>query len=212
MIAIALIAMLAGAPAWASPADTTARVPVTVLIYDGFGLTGDDITAARAQADAILREAGIAPVWLYCELAEGHGQSPGDQCKIGGRPDVLMVRVLRSSRLSGSKRVPLGEAQIDIRAHMGLIATVFADRVATTSDRAGANARGVLGRVIAHEIGHLLIGTNHHSTNGLMRAVWTDVELRRPVGLEWHFSASEARSMRAEIARRSERSGEPGAE
>jgi hypothetical protein len=82
---------------------------------------------------------------------------------------------------------------------------VFADRVTRTSNRAGANARGVLGRVIAHEIGHLLIGTSHHSRKGLMRAVWTDLELRRSIGLEWRFSASEARSMRAGIARRSAR-------
>ena len=123
-----------------------------------------------------------------------------------------MVRLLRSSRLSESKRVRLGEAQVDTQAHMGLIATVFVDRVVNTSSRAGTDAPGVLGRVIAHEIGHLLIGSSRHPKNGLMRAVWTDVELRHSVGLEWQFSASEARSMRAEIARRSERTGEPGLE
>ena len=122
------------------------------------------------------------------------------------------MRLVRSSGFGESNRVPLGEAQVDTQAHKGSIATVFADRVARTSSRTGANASGVLGRVIAHEIGHLLIGTNHHSKDGLMRAVWTDVELRRPVGLEWHFSASEAQRMRAEIARRAERAGEPGVE
>jgi len=213
MHVIALMAMLlVGAPAWASPDDNTARVPVTVLLYDGFGVTVDDITAACAQAGAIFREAGIAPVWLRCGPVEGQSQSQRDRCTPGGRPDVIMVRLLRSSRLSEIKRVRLGEAQVDIQAHMGVIATVFADRVANTSNRAGANARRVLGCVMAHEIGHLLIGTNRHSTNGLMRAVWTDVELRRPIGLEWYFSASEAQHMRAEIARRSERAGEPGAE
>ena len=94
------------------------------------------------------------------------------------------MRLLRS-RLGEDYRAPLGEAQVDTQARTGSIATVFADRVASTSNRAGANARGVLGRVIAHEIGHLLIGTNHHSARGLMRAIWTDLELRRSIGLEW---------------------------
>lgn len=211
MIAIALMAtLLAGAPVWASLDESTTRVPVTVWIYDGFGVTVDDMTAARAEADAILRKAGIAPVWLHCGLVGGKWQGANDQCKSGVGPGDIFVRLLRSSRLGESYRAPLGEAQVDTQAHTGSIATVFADRVASTSNRAGANARGVLGRVIAHEIGHLLIGTNHHSTRGLMRAVWTDLELRRSVGLEWRFSASEARSMRAGIARRSQRAGEPG--
>ena len=51
MIAIALMAtLLAGAPVWASLDESTTRVPVTVWIYDGFGVTVDDMTAARAEA------------------------------------------------------------------------------------------------------------------------------------------------------------------
>jgi hypothetical protein len=208
MIAIALMTMLqAGAPVWASPDESTARVPLTVLIYDDFGVSVDDISAARAEADAIFRGAGIAPVWFHCGLVESKWQDRSDRCKSGIGSDGIIVRLRRSSRLGESYRLALGEAQIDTQAHTGSIATVFADRVASTSDRAGANARGVMGRVIAHEIGHLLIGTNQHSTNGLMRANWTDLELRRPIGLEWHFSASEARCMRAEIARRSRARG-----
>jgi hypothetical protein len=213
MMAIALMAMLlVGAPVWASPDTSTARVPVTVLIYDNFGVSVDDISAARAEADAIFRDAGIAPVWFHCGLVEGPWQGPIDPCKSSVGPGEIIVRLLRSSRLDESFRVPLGEAQVDTQAHTGSIATVYADRVVNTSDRAGANARGVLGRVIAHEIGHLLIGTSHHSRKGLMRAVWTDLELRRSVGLEWRFSASEARCLRAGIARRRDRAGEPGIE
>jgi hypothetical protein len=213
MMAITLMAMLlAGAPVWASLDGSTARVPLTVLIYDGFGVTVDDISAARAEADAIFRVAGIAPIWFHCGLVESKRQDPSDRCKTGVGSDGIIVRLRRSSRLGESYRLALGEAQIDTQAHTGSIATVFADRVAITSDRAGANARGVLGRVIAHEIGHLLIGTNQHSTHGLMRAAWTDLELRRSIGLDWQFSASEARCMRVEIARRSELAGEPGVE
>ena len=206
---IALMAMLlAGAPVWAPLDESTARVPVTVWIYDGFGVWTDDIAAARAEADAIFRKAGIAPIWFDCGPVEGKWPDPDDRCKSGVGRDGVMLRLRRSTHLDETYRSALGEAQIDTQTHTGWIATVFADRVAIMSDRAGANARGVLGRVIAHEIGHLLIGTNRHSRKGLMRAVWTEVELRRGIGLEWHFSTSEARCMRAEIARRSRRAGE----
>ena len=213
MMAIALMAMqLAGALVWASLDESTPRVPVTVWIDDSFGVSADDIKAARAEAEAIFRQAGIAPVWFHCGLADGKWPDSSDRCKSGVGPDGITVRLRRSSGLGESKRLPLGAAQVDTQAHTGSIATVFADRVASTSNRAGANARDVLGRVIAHEVGHLLIGTNHHATHGLMRANWTDLELRRSIGLEWRFSASEARCMRAGIVQRSERADEPGLE
>src|SRR4029453_1036018 len=40
-------------------------------------------------------------------------------------------------------------------------------------------ARG-LGRALAHEIGHYLLGTSRHTARGLMRAHFSPVELREP--------------------------------
>ena len=37
----------------------------------------------------------------------------------------------------------------------------------------------ILGHVAAHEIGHLLLGTNSHSAGGIMRAHWKMEELAR---------------------------------
>src|SRR6266566_4513303 len=37
----------------------------------------------------------------------------------------------------------------------------------------------ILGHVAAHEIGHLLLGSNSHSTGGIMRAHWNMEELAR---------------------------------
>jgi hypothetical protein len=37
----------------------------------------------------------------------------------------------------------------------------------------------VLGYVLAHEIGHLLFGSNSHSVNGIMSPHWNGPELRR---------------------------------
>ena len=35
---------------------------------------------------------------------------------------------------------------------------------------AGPSAEAILGLVIAHELGHLLLGTNSHAARGIMRA------------------------------------------
>ena len=52
----------------------------------------------------------------------------------------------------------------------------------------------ILGRVTAHEIGHLLIGTNSHAPSGLMRASWNvKVAASRPSGSSPRDDASKIR-------------------
>jgi hypothetical protein len=54
----------------------------------------------------------------------------------------------------------------------------------------------LLGRAIAHEIGHLLLGTASHACAGLMRARWLTGELQRDWPLDWVLSVPEGARMR----------------
>src|SRR5439155_10444253 len=56
--------------------------------------------------------------------------------------------------------------------------------------------RKLLGRVVAHEVGHLLLGTTAHSATGLMRARWNDEEARRDHPMDWLLSWADARQVR----------------
>jgi len=56
---------------------------------------------------------------------------------------------------------------------------------------------------MAHEIGHMLIGTPSHARFGLMRAVWASGELRRGMPLDWMFSPKEASELRRRLIARS---------
>ena len=46
----------------------------------------------------------------------------------------------------------------------------------------------ILGHAVAHEIGHLLMGTNSHSSRGLMRGNWNVDELRAMAERQLLFS------------------------
>jgi hypothetical protein len=65
----------------------------------------------------------------------------------------------------------------------------------------------ILGNVMAHELGHLLLGSNSHSGVGIMRAHWQGEELHR---LSWgslRFTNEQADRMRGRlIGNRRERS------
>jgi hypothetical protein len=69
---------------------------------------------------------------------------------------------------------------------------VFFNRVKQLTDRTGMSVHQVLGHAIAHELGHLLLGSNSHSGWGLMRAVWNNQDLQRAAKGDLLFTSVEA--------------------
>jgi hypothetical protein len=59
----------------------------------------------------------------------------------------------------------------------------------------------VMGTVIAHEIGHLVLPSGSHSTTGLMRANWTIEELRGSSQLGFGFTPPQRELIRRRILR-----------
>jgi hypothetical protein len=89
---------------------------------------------------------------------------------------------------------------IDISHRAGSVATIYLDRVDALAMESAADPGELLGRAIAHEIGHLLIGSPNHARVGLMRAVWGSGELRRRLPSDWVFSSGEAAELRHQLA------------
>ena len=58
----------------------------------------------------------------------------------------------------------------------------------------------LLGRVIAHEVGHLLHGKEGHGRSGIMREVWTGAELSLNRRGDWLFGLPEQRQLRDVLA------------
>jgi len=71
--------------------------------------------------------------------------------------------------------------------------------------RQRVSAGQVLGHAVAHEIGHMLMGSNSHSPRGLMRAAWKDNELLDMAARHLLFSRQEVERMRARVAAMSRR-------
>jgi hypothetical protein len=122
----------------------------------------------------------------------------------------LVLRIVSAQR-SGTPRgaaslrasasmLPLGDAFVDLGTQSGVLATVYVDRVAALGDAAGMNVARLLGYAIAHEIGHLLLGTSAHGTRGLMRPLWSSDELRRGRSGDWMFTETEVNAIRARRA------------
>jgi len=83
------------------------------------------------------------------------------------------------------------------------LATVFIDHIDAIATRCRIEPGILLGRTVAHEVGHLLLGTNEHPPHGLMRAHWADTSLTRNVPADFLFSRGDAETIRGHIQARS---------
>jgi hypothetical protein len=94
----------------------------------------------------------------------------------------------------------LGAALV-VRREGGVLPTVYVDCVASLATAAGADVAVLLGRVSAHELGHLMMRTSAHARRGLMRPHWTSNEIRRNRPPDWAFTEGDVAAMRQPGAR-----------
>jgi hypothetical protein len=81
----------------------------------------------------------------------------------------------------------------------GFYAVVFAD----SADKLGKGDRSfrrrILGLVIAHEIGHLLLATRSHALGGIMHFPWSAPQLGLAAQGALSFTPRQAKKMRAQV-------------
>lgn len=180
---------------------------LTARFYSTVDVPAGDRAAATQVAANILHAAGIDIRWTDCNDRLSSKPHPASEaCLAPVSPDEVIVRFVRASPPAASRRAAadtLGDAYVDTVAAAGSLATVYVDRVANLSRASGVDAGTLLGRVMAHEIGHLLLGTATHRPSGLMRAEWSTTLLQRRMANEWRFSTVDAADARDGVLRRS---------
>jgi hypothetical protein len=174
------------------------RIPVIVRVSNNVGLPQHQMNTARNTALAIFRHSDIEAEWRECPVGRSESLIPTG-CADPLKPTEVVVRVIATPSSSQSPDDVLGFSYIDKVGRLTGLATVFADAVARIATRTSVEPGTLLGRALAHEVGHLLLGTTHHTTTGLMRANWTGTQLQR---LDWSFSPADRRQMQRSLAAR----------
>lgn len=182
-----LVALLALVAAVTGSVCVRAAQPfVVVRVYDLALESAARRAAVISTAAAIIDDAGIRARWVACDAAPARRD---ETCRTPVRQGDLIVRILRDGSLpEHDGQCPLGYAVVDVHAHAGALATVFADRVWRMGEESRADVDVLLGRAVAHEVGHLLLRSDAHSPSGLMRGLWTDGEVFRNRPEDWVFS------------------------
>jgi len=164
-----------------------ADVDLTVRLYDTAAVPAGDLAAAQAVSTAIFAAAGVTLTWLNCATA-----APQGACAEIPEPSTVIVRVVpQESPIENA----LGDSMIDAASHKGTLATLFAANIRAMAARTGTRLGLLLGRAMAHEIDHVLLGSTTHSAAGLMRAHWYDDELVNEKASDWVLAADDAKVM-----------------
>jgi hypothetical protein len=111
-------------------------------------------------------------------------------------PTHLAVRVVPQSRRSIND--VFGVAFLSAEG-TGCYSDVFYDRAAELQTAWNVSLTDVLGNVMAHELGHLLLGSNSHASIGIMKARWQGEELNRAARGSLLFTAEQSEHMRAKL-------------
>ena len=194
---IFLVSVVAAASADAFGAEPA--LTVAVRTYNYATVPSEELAAARAEAEQIFGKAQIRVGWKDCRVP---GTNEGAACTepmLTGSD--LLLRLIERTPPEGEKIVALGESMLDREQRGGVLMTVDLFPVRAVAARASTSVPALLGRTIAHEIGHLLLGSGNHPRLGLMRALWSQDELRGVIPEHWQFSAREAARMRLTLRR-----------
>jgi hypothetical protein len=154
---------------------------------------------AQAIASRIFHRAGIEVHWLECSLS-GDGTFASQGCTAPSEPSAIILRIVPTSPAT---KVRFGADALGVAAQPEketlASASVFHNRVEQLARNWLVSLEVVLGHAMAHEIGHLLLGTGSHSPSGLMKEHWSRKDLTRAAEGNLLFSSKQAESIRAQV-------------
>ncbi len=157
-----------------SPAPLT----VTIHVTDNANLSPAELAGAQAHATAAYRAAGLHIVWSSApwKPEAGHRVDPlSIDVRLVIVPADMAEKKCREENLDDSV---LGVAVSGASEARGRVAYVFYHRIERVAMAHQAPIMRGLGHVMAHEVGHALMGVNSHAGEGLMRANWNPRQSR----------------------------------
>ena len=151
--------------ALAQPHD---MLSVTVRIHDYVGIPTACMTSAQENVKDLYAAIGVNTIWAETK-------QPGKSLEPAAKyiPGELLINIVTPamSRRMGVAEHTLGVAAVTLLSG-GKIAYLLFERIRHVALSSGGEAADILGLVIAHEMGHLLLPYGSHSENGLMRPSW----------------------------------------
>ena len=163
--------------------QTSAETPLTVMLEGGADVPAAVLATMEREAESAMARSGTALAWEAKEnVSPAAAYDRLAMIRLKGRctPDAILFGPLRAGQTEA-----LGQTQV-VDGNVLPIADIRCDavhrlierelRAAPRKEQADLLGRA-LGRVIAHELYHIMLRTMDHGNSGLSRAVQTSSDL-----------------------------------
>jgi len=181
------------------------NVPIGVHFYNDTRVSDAELFAAQKVAQMVLQRASVEVTWQDCTVSQNPSRVPPECESRLRRTDLLLYLVVRLGAHAPSVgKNALGFSIIPDKSDEAQMAYVCYPRVRALSHSTSFTADELLGLALAHEIGHLRLGTNEHCNRGIMRARWRPRDLEGRHWEEFLFTAEQAKRLQRAVVTRLE--------
>jgi len=200
--------MAPGAAGHSSARNRTEAEPgaitIALRVYDYARVDRARMLGAETEATTILARAGVEARWVDCSTSKADLDNYPD-CQSPWQANDFVLKVLPKAMVD-SKVIWQEAMGFSFRCDtLGTCSSsVFYDRVQSLSQGGRGPLPVLLGLAMAHEIGHLLLGTHSHSSTGIMRARWFGEDITLAACPHLLFTAQQSRQMKTRLAERAQ--------
>ena len=180
------------------------RVRLTLVVRDQANVNLESLAVANHAVNHIMGDAGFDVVWIDAGdlLNADFPPVPGSSRQNSVPTDGYFAVVITPLAVKGSSTTEAGFAAV--RTGRYRRAYVFYDRVKMFSNTIEVIPNNktvgiVLGHVIAHELGHLLIPGDAHTPVGIMRGEWDYRQWKMAAAGTLLFDPTQAKLMRDQL-------------
>ena len=138
---------------------------MNVAVCNLDGVREPIVAKAKAETDLVFRSAGVTVVWQDCDTFPTPAELE--------REPWFIVRLR-----TGKPPLTAGPASLDVMGKAfvedhsgGTMADAYFQAIQARSEQHNGDSGLLLGFVMAHELGHLLLGPGH-TPEGVMQAAW----------------------------------------
>jgi hypothetical protein len=205
-VSVLLMATLSSACARSSAASQCleTRPAVTVQIRDDAHVKPKSLRKATDIAGRMYKRAGVGIEWLT--VISEDAASVHDAARTEATPHPvaqLKIEIVTSAmaKRRGYADDVVGFVSVPPEGGMGRVGYVIYERIKDVAFGSPASTGDILGIIIAHDIGRLILGAGSGTFSGIMTRLWNREDLQRVNPLALSFTRTEIERLRAALDR-----------
>jgi len=168
---------------------------ITIRFFNYAPIPTRILDEARERVTAIYHRSGIAIDWVECPVRDQDPSGFPACTEVWDTTHLFLHLLTQAAKTIRVEKV--GESLLSAR-----MANIYWNRVRQQAESVQVELDRILAHTIAHEVGHLLLGSNSHAPTGIMVGKWSRQDLISISQFGLSFTAQQSEFVRGEVQRR----------